>query len=123
MVVVNLLMIAAFVTVLCIVEIPKMLKSRQYRDLAAFSVLLIIGTLSGIVLSLGKPLPTPSEWITWVFSPLEGITDFCGNERAVPEKQPSRLHHQTASGQQRMKIRPFRSSGEKGPNHIEKTWD
>jgi hypothetical protein len=71
----HLLMIAAFVTVLCIVELPKMLKDKQYRELAAFSVLLVIGAVSGVLMSLGMNLPRPPEWISWAFSPLESIMD------------------------------------------------
>lgn len=70
---VMILLIAIFSTVLCVVEIPKMLKNKQYRELAAFSVLLLLGTVLGVLKSLDVKLPNPTDWLIWAFSPFKEL--------------------------------------------------
>lgn len=70
---VMILLIVIFSTVLCIVEIPKMLNNKQYRELSAFSVLLLLGTVLGVLKSLDVKLPNPTDWLVWVYSPFKEI--------------------------------------------------
>jgi len=57
----------------CFAEIPKMLKQKLYRELWVFCLLLGIGTILTILKSLDVKIPNPSDFIAWIFSPLEGI--------------------------------------------------
>ncbi len=70
MTIVSILAVLVFSTVLCITEIPKMLKERLYRELWTFSILLAAGTILTVLKSLDAEIPNPSEFIAWVYSPL-----------------------------------------------------
>ena len=70
---VSILAVLVFGIVLCIVEIPKMRKDKLYRELWTFSVLLALGTTLAILKSLDVEIPNPSDFIAWVYSPVEGI--------------------------------------------------
>lgn len=73
MAVVSILAVLAFSTVLCIVEIPKMLKQKLYREVWTFSILLVLGTVLAILKSLNVEIPNPSDFIAWVYSPLTEV--------------------------------------------------
>lgn len=70
MAIVSILAVLVFSTVLCITEIPKMLKQRLYRELWTFSILLATGTILTVLKSLDVEIPNPSDFIAWVYSPL-----------------------------------------------------
>ncbi len=59
--------------VLCVYEIPRMLKSKSYRDLWAFSILLALGIILTILKSFHVSITNPSDWVAWMFSP---VSDF-----------------------------------------------
>jgi hypothetical protein len=69
MAIVSVLMVLAFSTVLCIIEVPKMLKEKLHRELWTFSILLGLGTVLAILKSLDVDIPNPSDFIAWVYSP------------------------------------------------------
>lgn len=71
--IVAILAVLIFATALSIVEVPKMLKSKSYRELWSFSILLLLGVVLTILKSLGVALSSPNDWITWVFSPLSDL--------------------------------------------------
>lgn len=73
MVIVSILGVLVFSTVLCIIEIPKMLKQKLYRELCAFAVLLGLGTVLAILKSLSVEIPNPSDFVQWVYSPLTNL--------------------------------------------------
>jgi hypothetical protein len=68
---VGFLALMLFDTILSIVEIPKMLSGKLYKELIAFSVLLFFGTILAVIQLFDMKIPNPSDWIAWVFSPLE----------------------------------------------------
>jgi len=70
---VSILAVLIFSTVLCVVEVPKMLHDKLYRELGVFSILLVLGTVLTILKSLDVEIPNPSDWIAWVYSPFEPI--------------------------------------------------
>jgi len=70
MAILSILAVLVFSTVLCIAEIPKMLKQRLYRELWAFSILLAAGTILTVLKSLGMEIANPSDFIAWIYSPL-----------------------------------------------------
>ena len=49
MAIVSILAVLVFSTVLCITEIPKMLKERLYREQWSFSILLAAATISAVL--------------------------------------------------------------------------
>lgn len=65
--------VLAFGTVSCVIEIPKMLEKKQYRELWLFSVLLAFGTALAILKSLDVKIPNPSDLTAWIYSPLSNI--------------------------------------------------
>ncbi|ADK16930.1 hypothetical protein [Clostridium ljungdahlii] len=73
MLIVSILSVLIFSTILCIVEIPKMLKENLHRELWTFSILLGLGTVLAILKSLNVDIPNPSDFIAWVYSPLTNI--------------------------------------------------
>ncbi len=58
---------------LCVYEIPRMLKSKSYKDIWAFSILLALGVILTVLKCLNVELPNPSDWVAWMFSPLSEI--------------------------------------------------
>ena len=66
-------LVLIFSVILCIVEIPKMLAGKLIRELWTFSILLLLGVAMTILKSLDVPLPNPSDWIAWVYSPVSNI--------------------------------------------------
>ena len=73
MAIVSILMVLAFSTVLCIVEIPKMLQGKLFKELWMFLILLVSGTVLAILKSLDVELPNPSDLVAWIYSPLKEI--------------------------------------------------
>ncbi len=73
MFIVSILGVLVFSTVLCIIEIPKMLKQNLYRELCTFLVLLGLGTVLAILKSLNVEIPNPSDFIKWVYSPITTV--------------------------------------------------
>jgi len=70
-----LLMTFVYGTVLCYFELPSMIKQKQYRDLAAFIVLLAAGTFFGFMKFSGKTVPNSSDLLFIIFSPLKGFIE------------------------------------------------
>lgn len=73
MAIVSILIVLAFSTVLSMIEIPSMQKAKQYRELWTFSILLVLGTVLVILKSINIELPNPSDFIAWVYSPLNQV--------------------------------------------------
>ncbi|WP_426451442.1 hypothetical protein ACP26L_04860 [Paenibacillus sp. S-38] len=62
-----LLLLAA---VIAYKEFPRMRRERRYRDLVVFTVMLLTGTLLGILQAARVPLPNPLDWMTAVYRPV-----------------------------------------------------
>jgi len=73
MAIIAILAVITFSTVLCIIEIPKMLKEKLFRELWTFIVLLASGSVLGILKSLNVQIPNPSDLIAWVYSPFSDV--------------------------------------------------
>ncbi len=71
--VIYILAVAAFDIVLSIAEIPKMLRGKMYRELAAFSILLLLGTSLAVMKIVDANIPNPTDLIIWFFSPVSSI--------------------------------------------------
>ena len=70
---VSLLALILFDAAVCIVEIPKMVQQKLFRELVTFSVLLLLGTAIGVMRCFDLKVPNPSDLMTWVYSPVAGL--------------------------------------------------
>ncbi|MBP2654601.1 MAG: putative rane protein [Firmicutes bacterium] len=68
---VGILTVLLFATVLSIIEVPKMLQGKLYKELWTFSILTTLGTVLAILKILDISIPNPSDWIAWVYSPVK----------------------------------------------------
>ncbi len=70
-----ILLVLGFAAVLCIVEVPKLLKARSFKELWAFLLLLALGVVLSILRSLKVEIGSPSDVFAWIYSPLEGVME------------------------------------------------
>lgn len=63
------------ILIICLLEVPSLLKKKQRRELLAFSVLLLVGTGLNIALALHIELPNPMDWIIAVYKPVSDMVD------------------------------------------------
>lgn len=73
MTILSIVSILVFSIVLCIIEVPTMLKDKSYKDLWTFSILLILGMILAILKKLDITLPNPSDWVALVYSPVSAL--------------------------------------------------
>lgn len=73
MAVVSIIAVIAFDTILCMIEIPKMLQQKLIKELVTFSILLLFGTVIAVLKSLDITVPNPSDLVSWVFSPVADL--------------------------------------------------
>lgn len=73
MALVAMAVLVLFDIIVCAVEIPKMLKQKLFKELGVFSVLLLLGTTVSVMKIFNAKIPNPSEFYTWVFSPLSDL--------------------------------------------------
>ena len=75
MALVAILLVLGFAAVLCIVEVPKLIEAKSYKELWAFSLLLALGVVLSILNSLKVNIGNPSDLFKWIYSPLEGVME------------------------------------------------
>ncbi|MER2060189.1 MAG: hypothetical protein ABTA16_15320 [Niallia sp.] len=68
--VIGILLVAA---VIWRVEVPSLLQKNYKKELVVFLLLLSIGVGLGIVQALGKTIPNPMDFLTFIFNPLNDI--------------------------------------------------
>ncbi|MET3292762.1 UNVERIFIED_CONTAM: putative membrane protein YczE [Brevibacillus sp. OAP136] len=71
----SVLGILIVILIICLLEVPSLLKKKQRRELLAFSVLLLVGTGLNIALALHIELPNPMDWIIAVYKPVSDMVD------------------------------------------------
>lgn len=54
-------------------EAPKLVREKQWRELAAFSGFLLFGIALALALVLGIPVPNPTRAVEYIFSPLSRL--------------------------------------------------
>lgn len=69
-------LIVAFIVILSILEVPKMLKRCLYKELVLYSVFLLIGAVTGILIALDVKVPNPSDSLTVLLSPIVTVVKF-----------------------------------------------
>jgi|LSQX01.2.fsa_nt_gb hypothetical protein len=75
MVLIIIVLVLAFAAILCIVEVPKLLRSGSFKELWAFSLLLALGVVLSILKALKVEIGNPSDLFAWIYSPLEGVME------------------------------------------------
>lgn len=73
--IVAILAVLVFAIVLSLIEIPKMLKSKSYREFWSFSIILFLGVTLAVLKSLDVPLANPSDFLARLFSPVSDLID------------------------------------------------
>ncbi|RNB85964.1 hypothetical protein EDM56_18375 [Brevibacillus fluminis] len=71
----SVLGILIVILIICLLEVPSLLKKKQRRELLAFSVLLLVGTGLNIALAMHIELPNPMDWIIAVYKPVSDMVD------------------------------------------------
>lgn len=66
-------MIILFDVLTCILQIPEMLKMKQYREFVIFSAFLLIGTVFGILRCCSLDIANPSDLISFIYSPISDL--------------------------------------------------
>lgn len=59
-----------FAAVLCVTQIPKMVREQLHRELAAFSVILFCGVLLVILKVMNVNIPNPADLIAEIYAPI-----------------------------------------------------
>ena len=65
--------VLAFSIILSFIEIPKMLNEKLFRELVAFSFLLVLGTVLAVLRSMNVTIPSPSDLIALFYAPFSNI--------------------------------------------------
>lgn len=63
------LLIIAFLIIISL-EVPGLVRKRMWRELTAFSVLLVFGMALSVPQALGMTIPNPNAYIETIFKPL-----------------------------------------------------
>lgn len=71
--VVSIIFVIGFAAILCVVEIPKMRKNEEYKEIVAFSIILFCGTILTILKSLNVEIPNPADLLVSVYSPVVNL--------------------------------------------------
>ena len=73
MAVIIILSVSGFAAVLSMIEVPKLLREKSYKEFFVFSLLLALGVVLTILKALKVDIGNPSDLFAWIYSPLEGI--------------------------------------------------
>lgn len=57
-------------TVIAFAFIPKLQKNKETKTIVIFSILLLIGTALNIGIALNLKIPSPTDLLTLIFSPI-----------------------------------------------------
>lgn len=62
-----------FSVIFVIVELPALVKKKQYKEIKAFLALTFIATILCVALSLNVKLPNPFDLITYIYKPMSDM--------------------------------------------------
>ncbi|OUS67758.1 hypothetical protein B1748_35695 [Paenibacillus sp. MY03] len=77
--------IAAVAACICVLEIPRMWRSRQWKELGLFGFLLALGTGISVGVGLDAGLPNPMDWLAAIFRPIDILVETTFGLRRVNE--------------------------------------
>jgi hypothetical protein len=63
----SVIIILAISVVIAVFEGSSLVKEKKWKELYAFSILLLAGVALNIVVSMGVEVPTPLEWIEIIY--------------------------------------------------------
>jgi len=66
-------LVLAFDGALSFVEVPKMIRGKQFKELFLYSVLLLTGSAVMILRNFNIKMPNPTDLILWIYAPLSGL--------------------------------------------------
>lgn len=69
----SIVAVLVFAVILCFVEIPMMLKTKLYKEIWVFCILIFLGVTLAILKSLNVKIPNPADWVTAFYSPISGL--------------------------------------------------
>jgi len=67
--------ILATAVIISMLEVPGLWKKRYVKELYLFFILLLLGTGIGIAQSMHIPMPSPLDWLTYVYGPISKLVD------------------------------------------------
>ncbi|OAB48345.1 hypothetical protein [Paenibacillus antarcticus] len=67
--------ILVIVTVVIAFEFPPLWRKKLKKEIWAFSLLLLIGSVLGIVQALEVKIPNPLDWVIAVYKPFSEMVD------------------------------------------------
>lgn len=67
--------IAAIAACICVLEVPRMWRGRQWKELGLFGFLLALGTGISVGIDLDAGLPNPMDWLAAIFRPIENLVE------------------------------------------------
>ncbi|NLO39034.1 MAG: hypothetical protein GX115_06145 [Ruminiclostridium sp.] len=70
-----ILLVLAFAAILCIIEVPKLLRAKSFKELWSFSLLLAMGVGLSILKSLKVEIGNPADLFAWIYSPLKNVME------------------------------------------------
>lgn len=56
-------------------DVPKMVSEKQWRELAVYSMVLLVSVGSGLALALGFNMPNTTKFIQFIFHPVAAFVD------------------------------------------------
>lgn len=68
-----MILTAAFSVILCVAEVPKMRRKKEYKELAVFSVILCFGIVIAVLKSLDITVPNPADFVDVIYSPVTSL--------------------------------------------------
>ncbi|WP_214626767.1 hypothetical protein [Paenibacillus agaridevorans] len=77
--------IGAVAACICVLEVPRMWRDRQWKELGLFGFLLALGTGISVGLGLDAGLPNPMDWIAMIFRPIDSLVETTFGLRRVNE--------------------------------------
>ncbi|MEC0092784.1 hypothetical protein [Paenibacillus macquariensis] len=67
--------ILVIVTVIIAIDVPPLWRKKLKKELWAFSILLLFGTVLGLAQALKLKIPNPLDWVIAVYKPLSDMVD------------------------------------------------
>lgn len=74
---VYIIIIVALSIILCVSQIPSMLKNKEMMDFVAFTLILALGITLFVLKAVDVKLPNPSNLLAYIYSPIsEFMSEF-----------------------------------------------
>lgn len=71
-------LILIFAGIIVALELPRMVKEKEHKEIRAFSVLLLIGIGISLVQAFVSGIPTPLNFLSYIFKPFSELLSAVG---------------------------------------------